>query len=64
MQSSEFIEKCPSLEEGKPSKRTNALFSRLFAGELQFHVRKEPQNDPQNNRKNFWQLFDKLVNFY
>ena len=46
-----------------PQKRTNALFSWFFAGELQFHVRKEPKNDPKIVEM-FWQSFDKLVNFY
>ena len=27
--------------------RTNALSSKLFEGELKFHVRKEPQNGPK-----------------
>ena len=27
--------------------RTNAFSSRLFEGRLQFHVRKEPQSDPE-----------------
>ena len=53
MQSSEFFEKFPSLEEENPPKRTNALFSRFFTGELQFHVRKEPQNDPKIVEKSF-----------
>ena len=47
MQSSEFLEKVPSLEEKNPQQRTNALFSTFFESELQFHVRKEPQNDPK-----------------
>ena len=42
--------------------RTNALSSRLFDGQLQFGVRKEPQNDTEIVKK-IWQLFDKLVNF-
>ena len=35
----------------------------FFEGELQFHVRKEPQNDPKivEKKNKFWQLFDKLV---
>ena len=53
MQSSEFFEKFPSLEENNPQKRTNALFSRFFAGKLQFHVRKELQNDPKTVEKSF-----------
>ena len=53
MQSSEFFGKFPSLEEKNPQKRTNALFSRFFASELQFHVRKEPQNYPKIVEKNF-----------
>ena len=47
MQSSEFFETFPSLEEENPQQQTNALFSRFFEGELQFHVRQEPQNDPK-----------------
>ena len=51
MQSSEFFEKFPSLEEKKPPQRTNALCSRFFEGELQFHVKKEPQIDPKKVEK-------------
>ena len=47
MQSSEIFEKFPSLEDRNPQQRTIALFSRFFDCELQFHVRKEPQNDPK-----------------
>ena len=50
MQSSELFEKFPSLEERK-QQRTIAFFSRCFEGELQFHVRKEPQNDPKTVEK-------------
>ena len=46
MQSSEFFEKLPSLEEN-PQQRTNAVFSRFFEGDLKFHVKKEPQNGPK-----------------
>ena len=53
MQSSEFFEKFPSSEEEKLSKANDALFSRSFAGELQFRVRKEPQNDPKIVEKKF-----------
>ena len=52
MQSSEIFEKFPSSEKN-PQKETNALVSRFFAGELQFHVRKEPQNDPKIVEKSF-----------
>ena len=47
MQSSNFFETFSSLETENPQQRTNALFSRFFESELQLHVRKEPQNDPQ-----------------
>ena len=41
---SEFFEAFPSLEEWKHS---TALSSRTFEGPLEFHVRREPQNDPK-----------------
>ena len=59
-----FLRSFHRWKKKNPPKRTNALFSRFFAGEFQFHVRKEPQNDPKKSRKKFWQLFDKLVIFY
>ena len=64
MQSSEFFEKFSSLEERKPSTANKSVTQLVFKSELQFHAKKEPQKDPQNSRKKFWQLFDKLVNFY
>ena len=63
MQSSEFLRSFHLWKKKNPQNRTNAFFSRFFAGELQFHVRKKPQNDPKIVEM-FWQLFDKLVNFY
>ena len=47
MQSSEFLRRFHHWKTENPQQRTNALFSRYFECELQFHVRKEPQNDPK-----------------
>ena len=48
MQSSEFfLRRFHRWKTENPQQRTNALCSRFFEGELQFHVRKEPQNDPK-----------------
>ena len=47
MQISNFFRHFHRWKTGNPQQRTNALFSRFFEGELQFHVRKEPQNDPK-----------------
>ena len=46
MQSSNFFEKFPSLEERKPS-TANKCVIQFFEGEFEFHVRKEPQIDPK-----------------
>ena len=43
-----------------PQQRRIALFNKFFEGELQFQNTKEPQIVG----KNFWQLFDELVDFY
>ena len=51
MQSSVFLRNFHRWKKKNPQKRTNALFSRFFAGELQFHVKKEPQNDPKKVEK-------------
>ena len=61
-----FLRRFHRWKTENPQQRTNALFSMFFEGELQFHVRKEPQNDPEivGKKNKFWQLFDKLVNFF
>ena len=66
MQSSELFGRLYRWKTENPQQRTNALFSRFSEGELQFHVRKEPQNDPKmvEKKNKFWQLIGKLVNFY
>ena len=46
MQNSDFSEMFQSLET-----RTSSLSSTLFDGQLQFHVRKELQNDPLIEKK-------------
>ena len=48
-----FLRRFHRWKKKNPQKRTNGLFSRFFAGELQFHVRKEPQNDPKIVEKSF-----------
>ena len=64
MQSSEFLRRFHRWKTENPQQRTNALFSRFFEGELQFHVRKDPRNDSKTvEKKQVWQLFDKFVNF-
>ena len=47
MQSSEFLGRFYRWKTENPQQRTNASSSRFSEGELQFHVRKEPQNDPK-----------------
>ena len=46
-------------------KRTNVLLSRFSAGELQFHVRKDPENDPKIVEKKVlavvWQISEFLL---
>ena len=51
MQSSEIFRGFHRWEKENPQQRTNALFSRFFEVELQFHVRKEPQNGPKKVEK-------------
>ena len=46
MQISEFFETFPSLADRKRS-TANECVSRFSEGELEFHVKKEPQNDPK-----------------
>ena len=46
-----FLRSIHRWKKENPQQRTNALFSRLFEGELQFHVKKEPQNDPKMSKK-------------
>ena len=46
MQNSDFSEMFQSLEN-----RTSSLSSTLFDGQLQFHVKKELQNDPLIEKK-------------
>ena len=53
MQSLNFLESFHRSKKKNPQKRTNALFSRFFAGELQCHVRKEPQTDHKIVEKSF-----------
>ena len=43
--------------------RTAAVFSKFFEDQLQFHFRKQPQNDPEIVLKIFLQLLGKLVFF-
>ena len=47
MQSSEILTRFHCWKTENPQGRTNVLFSRCFEGELQFHVREEPQSDPK-----------------
>ena len=47
MQSYEFLRRFHRWKTEILQQRMNALFSRFFEGELQFHVRKEPRNDPK-----------------
>ena len=64
MQNFDFLRNFYCWKNENIHQRTNALSSRLFENQLQFHVRKEPQNDPKIVKKDtFWQLLDKLVNF-
>ena len=46
MQSSELLRRFNCWKKENPQQQTNALLSRFFEGELQFHVKKEPRNDP------------------
>ena len=65
MQSSEFFKKSPSLEEKTLNSEQMRYSVGFFEGELQFHVRKEPQNYPKIvKKKKFQQLFENLVNFH
>ena len=62
MQSSKILQRFHRRKNENVQQLTNALFSRLFEGQLQSQVRIEPQKDPKTV-KNFRLLFDKLVNF-
>ena len=61
-----FLRRFHRWKTENPQQRPKTLFSRFFEGELQLHVRKESQNDPKiiEKENKFWQLSDKLKNFY
>ena len=53
MQGPIFLRSFHRWKKENTQKRTNVLFSTFCAGELQFHVRKDPKNDPKIVEKNF-----------
>ena len=62
----DFFMRFTSLKNGNFRERTNAIFSDLIEGQLQFHVRKRVSKGLQNFRKQIeiQQFFDKIVTFW
>ena len=59
-----FLRSFHRWENEKVQLRTNALFSRLFNGQLQFHVRKDSQKDPKiEEKKTNYDSYQNFIKF-